>query len=118
MLPKQMREKLPGKDHFFGGCGGCVLMKKFFVTIPFEKVEEILRSVNLESYASDQCLTFIVQTLGGTIGDYPEFAEEWYPNIKQLKEKSAISFLHNYKNEYKDEFTLLEKNELDSLNVN
>jgi hypothetical protein len=115
LLPETMRAYLPNQEHFYGACGGCVLRKSFFTSIPLTRVEGLMRSIRMSYYASDQCLTFITRLYGGTIGDYPEFAEEWYPTIDQLKKENKVSFLHSYKTDYKDVFSSIEESEINSL---
>jgi len=87
---------------YYGGCGGTVLDKNFFKAISIESVELLLEqfSKNTEMFASDILLSFIALYYGGSIGQFSEFAETWYIDIRERYESNMIAFLHQYKNDY------------------
>jgi hypothetical protein len=102
---------------YYGGCGGTVLYKNFFKSISFIQVEELLsKIINFkEIYASDMLLSLIALYYGGTIGQFDEFAEVWYPDINERYNKQQIAFLHQYKNDYERYNVFPNKNELNEL---
>jgi hypothetical protein len=111
---KQILREKGYKGHFYlGGCGGCVLDKAFYQRIPFAEVESLLRSVPpIPVYASDVSLVFIALYYGGSIDNYSEFAETFYPNIKSLLAENKVAFLHQYKQDYNTELTDAERKQL------
>lgn len=116
-LPEPMKQMLRDKGykgHFYlGGCGGCVLDKEFYQRIPFSEVETLLQSVPpISIYASDVSLVFIALYYGGSIDHYAEFAETFYPNIKQLLTENKVAFLHQYKQDYNTELNDDERKKL------
>jgi hypothetical protein len=100
LYPELQRLLPPGSQTFYGGCGGTILRKDFFESIPFETVERVVSELSLRDYPSDQILTFLTRKFGGAVGSYTDFAEEWYPNILELKAAGKVAVLHNYKKEY------------------
>jgi hypothetical protein len=90
------------KGHFYlGGCGGCVLDKQFYERISFQDVEALLRSVPpIPVYASDVSLVFIALYYGGSINNYDEFAEMFYPNVAELLVDNKVAFMHQVKYDY------------------
>lgn len=87
---------------YYGGCGGCVIDKTFFQSIPFSEIEKLIHEIKNypHLFASDILLSFIALYFGGSIGQYEEFAETWYPNIQELIINKNVAFLHQFKSEY------------------
>ena len=91
------------QGHFFyGACGGCVIDKAFFQSIDFKEIEHLIYDMRNETqmFASDILLSFIAYYFGGTIEQYDEFAEEWYPDKEKRIANQSVAFLHQYKNDY------------------
>lgn len=88
--------------YFYGGCGGCVLDKRFFQSIDFKEIEQLIYEIRHEKrmFASDLLLSFITLYFGGTIEQYDGFAETWYSDIDERLQKDSVAFLHQYKSEY------------------
>jgi hypothetical protein len=112
-LPSVMATKLCDKGYtgptFYGGCGGCILDKEFYMSIPFEAVQKLLEETPLTEFPADQLFSFIALYFGGSIGPYNEFTETLYPDWAKRVAKNEIAFLHQYKKEYGMEPTTLEK---------
>ena len=87
---------------YYGGCGGCVIDKIFFEMIGFDKVKNLIYKIKdyPELFASDVLISFIALYFGGSIGEYSEFAETWYPDIETKLSNNSVAFLHQYKNDY------------------
>lgn len=107
-LPDCIIEKLKEKQYtgpyFYGGCGGCVLDKTFFASIPFASVRKLLEETALTEFHTDQLFTFIALYFGGTIGQYAEFAEMHLRGPERLA-AGTVAFLHQYKVDYGKEPT-------------
>jgi len=95
-------EKQYSGPFYYGACGGCVIDKCFFEKIGFDKIRDLLYKIKDFSmlFASDVLLSFIALYFGGTIGEYSEFAEMWYPDIQKRLSNNTVAFLHQYKNDY------------------
>lgn len=108
-LPVAMVEKLRQRGYggplFYGACGGCVLDKEFFASIPFAEVERLLDETPLQEFYSDQLTSFIALYFGGTIGDYNEFYETFYADAIARLVADEVAFLHQYKYDYNVEPT-------------
>ena len=86
---------------YYGGCGGCILRVSFLKTIfgnAERDVEQFALHCNI--FASDMVLSYLIWINGGTIDQYPGFAETWYTDYKTRLENGTIEVLHQYKELY------------------
>lgn len=108
-LPDVMVEALRRRGYtgplFYGACGGCVLDREFFAAIPFADVEAVIAETPMPEFYSDQLTSFLALYFGGTIGDYDDFYETFYPDVVPRLVDDRIAFLHQYKYDYNVEPT-------------
>jgi len=100
---KQNNPRAP-QPPYIGGCGGCFFRVSFFKRL-FDSMETVNKELdffghNSQTYPSDVVLSYLTWLRGGTIDMYPGFAEQWYPNLKELLEKKSVSVLHKYREYY------------------
>lgn len=108
--------KVPGKQVYYGGCGGAVFDKNFFLSIPFDKIEKMfLEKPEPHRYPLDMVMTCIALTHDGSVGQHEEFAEIWYGDYQERLRRNMIAFLHAYKNEYGDSFREDELKDIDTI---
>ena len=102
------------KDFYFGGCGGAIIKRDFFVNNfkpdEFEKISKELESYiegrYSNAYFSDYWLTLFILYYGGSIGQYDGFCEKWYRSFPIRKYiLNDISVLHQEKKYYETELT-------------
>lgn len=89
---------------YIGGCGGCFFRVSFFKRI-LSDMDDINKELDFFSkhyttFPSDIILSYLTWVKGGTIDMYPGFAEQWYPNIKELLDDDKVSVLHRYTEYY------------------
>jgi len=90
---------------YYGACGGCFFRVSFLRKI-FENFTEVENDIKLfgiysNCFASDMVLSYLVWIHGGTIDQYPGFAETWYSDYKYRLQNGSIEVLHQYKNYYR-----------------
>lgn len=110
--PELYRQLPPETPNFYGGCGGSILLRAFITWIPFSYVEMLVNSLSLETYSSDMILSFVVRMFGGTVGQYDDFAECWYPDVQERYASGRVAVLHQYKFDYNVPLTKEEEEEI------
>jgi len=113
--PKEIANYLVNKEHLsYGGCGGCIFDKHFFIDvlnnedtdINIDTYCELTKKYNEDGnqhwWGSDTILSFLCYINEGTIGNYDGFCETWHHDIETRIKNKNIEILHQYKGLYND----------------
>ena len=95
------------KKYFYGGFGGCILNKHFFINILSDEkkwkkdIGIFYENSTTLDLASDKILSFLCIINNGTIGNYDGFCETWYNDYEKRMSNKTVEVLHQYKKYYK-----------------
>jgi hypothetical protein len=93
----------PGRRAVFGGFGGCILRRAFFLALWSERARV---ESDVAAYAAldhggimtaDNVISFLVYLRNGTVGAWPGQLETWWPTYADRVRTGSFEVLHKFK---------------------
>ncbi len=91
-------------EMYLGGFGGSIFRTSFFRSI-FSDMNTITSTINFlftifKRIYSDQLISYLTYSFGGTVGQYDGLCETWWPDYEIRNKLDDIEVLHKYKEHY------------------
>lgn len=110
-LPQPICKYLNADIIPYGGCGGNIFDKEFFVNALNTKdyTSDINHYCHLtkEKWASDSILSYLCILYGGKLVEWSRFGNMWEKDIKTKLENNDIDILHDFKELYNKQGTTI-----------